>query len=239
MSTEYFRNLINLLESIEKVGELPHQVDEAFGIPDLPEYIPGSKANKQRKQDLEKSRFQAEQDEQYLKQEWEDIKRNSQSSPVWIYFYSGRPEEQPMKQRIKDAARNGNFKYYFFQQLSEIGAAPDPERSNERIIRYTIAPTEEVHRRKGTESVIIYKGKQVFGPSGDLTILSTAHVSRREQNRMSAEEIDDYVTSQDPYIANSAKNIVNIVNSWCAPLGWNGITSSPPTGSNVIPFKRS
>jgi len=123
MNTEYFRNLINLLESIEKVGELPHQVDEAFGISKLPSWVPGSAANKQRKADdttYKASQQQYKQEREQLKDAALDITTRiadlSHRTPVLMTFYNKRGNANNLVMRT---ANEYNYKWEKFDVENE------------------------------------------------------------------------------------------------------------------------
>ena len=241
MNSDDFRKMMTLLETIEQKTRL-QQVDEAFGIPDLPEWVPGSKANKQRKQDEEDAVKRRKKEIDEADQAWNNLKAASMSRPIWVYFFRNDSGKDPTIAKIKEAAKKGGFGTFFVEPDWEQG---DPDADATGYVGSSIV--NRLAMRAVPLSSIMYKGKIQGSPDNP----NRTHIYTGLNWTMATSDPDSQrEILDDPDNANSVAKIIDIVKRWC---NWGGppndggtrttepqkTTVAPPSqpGSNVVPLR--
>jgi hypothetical protein len=240
-NSDDFRKLMTLLESIEQ-GNQSQQLDEIFGIPDLPDWVPGSKANKKMKADEKASEEKYKKESEEVDRVWDNIKARSQSIPVWMYFF-WQPS-QTMDSLKEVAQTTGILEPFFvdasYDPVKGTGKASNPNADASGIIGSMLAGMLAVGIVPS--SYLVYQGKILKSPlTGHRAIVHSPGMFPG---------MSDFGNLDHPDTASSKNKIIDIVKRWTGrggpPNGGGERTTEPQKttvappggqGSNVIPLR--
>ena len=234
-NSDDFRKMMTLLESIEQ-GNRSQQLDEIFGIPPiLPDWVPGSEANKEKKhkeyverQKEYNRRMMAQKEE--LFQQYGGVARallaESNRTPVWIYLpYNASPDRDQYYNILKTAADDLHFKLVVLilkrvhdsHQYPENIAVTDDDAPEGSDYGSAEVLLQMCHFRHWPQSCLFWKGKPyLFENSGG--------------NPRDTEDGNTELSSNKD-TANTVEKVKDIMRRYC---NW------PPTNSpsdNVVPFR--
>ena len=236
-SSDDIRKMMTLLESIEK-GNQSQQLDEIFGIPPfLPDWWPGSKANKEKKSEEESERYRERQRkgleayEEFMRQYGvvgRALLAESNRIPVWIYLpYNKSPGSDQYYNVLKTAADDLHFKLvvvlpkelYASHQYPKNIAVTDDDAPDDGARGSATALFTMCHFRHWPQSCLFWKGKMYpFENSGQNSFDRNGTNERRSAHEDTA---------------NTVEKVEGILKRYC---NWPP-THSPSSDNNVVPFR--